>query len=155
MAARWAQRTMPTSRPCFCELYLREMRMRPRSSKDLSSLLSTWGWQLSGLPVLSCGLGPNPRGPEGVGGYPAPASLRFSLSPGFRVQPLGKAQKTELWYLPNGGCVCNNCVGTSRSPGPQEPRHTHFWLRPPLIFPYLSLLPPSLSCPLCPGGLAH
>lgn len=34
---------MPTSNACFCELYLREMRIRPRSSSDLSSVLSIWG----------------------------------------------------------------------------------------------------------------
>lgn len=44
---------MPTSRPCFCELYLREMRIRPRSSSDLSSVLSIWGGNVPSLGLLA------------------------------------------------------------------------------------------------------
>lgn len=44
---------MPTSRPCFCELYLREMRIRPRSSSDLSSVLSIWGGNEPSLGLLA------------------------------------------------------------------------------------------------------
>lgn len=44
MAARWAQRMMPTTRQDFWVLYLREIMMRPRSSRDLSSVLLTWRW---------------------------------------------------------------------------------------------------------------
>lgn len=42
MAARWAQRMMPTTRQDFWVLYLREIMMRPRSSRDLSSALFTY-----------------------------------------------------------------------------------------------------------------
>lgn len=36
---------MPTTRQDFWVLYLREIMMRPRSSRDLSSALFTWGGQ--------------------------------------------------------------------------------------------------------------
>lgn len=49
MAARWAQRMMPTTRQDFWVLYLREIMMRPRSSRDLSSVLLTCSVQTTGL----------------------------------------------------------------------------------------------------------
>lgn len=117
MAARCAQRTMPTSRPCFCELYLREMRMRPRSSRDLSSVLSTCGaggHSLSspaptsslshGPPRLSTG--PGQKEADGLGGRP-PAPMPLKVLPGaFQGAgggPLGENPQESFNTFPTQG----------------------------------------------------